>query len=108
MMSPASTHITPALRSFFRLVAIGALLVLALLLMAPAKAASQAAGASAHATASVTIERPAVIRSERLFETNRWIDTAGENTRPPAGQRERPCIEDSASAQCRLVIYDLP
>ena len=107
-MSPASTHITPALRSFFRLVAIGALLVLALLLMAPAKAASQAAGASAHATASVTIERPAVIRSERLFETNRWIDTEGENGRAPANRIERACTEDDAPAHCRMVIYDLP
>ena len=107
-MSPASTHITPALRSFFRLVAIGALLVLALLLMAPAKAASQAAGASAHATASVTIERPAVIRSERLFETNRWMDEAGENARAPANRIERACTEDDAPEQCRMVIYDLP
>lgn len=106
-MSPASTLITPALRSFLRLAAIGALLVLGLLLVAPAEAASPA-GASVHASASVTIERPAVLRSERLFETNRWMDEAGENARAPANRLERACTEDDAPAHCRMVIYDLP
>ena len=80
-----------------------------LLMAGGAAAAETRSGAQlsrATAQASVTIERPAIIRTAALQDQGGWTSENGATRVAPIGTSQRNC--DGTEGGCQLVIYDMP